>query len=393
MSEELQRPPVIDVDALLQPFEGENPSGESLRYSGIYDEISESRRADDVLDRGDWQSELKVADFRRVIELAVPALETKSKDLQIAVWLSEALTKEYGFAGLRDGLNLVIGLQENFWDTLHPEIDEGDMESRANAIAWLDLKGAFAIQQAPITAGAGYSYFDWDDSKRFEIPDNFESLEGEQQQKYADLKEQAERERRVTADMWRKAKSQTRRQFCEEVNYIVGECLAAFDNLNRVIEEKYDRNQMPGLTNLKKAMDDVQTQVKRLLDEKRLEEPDENDAFEETSEAGENGDGQVISTGGSASSGAINGRRDALKRLGEIAAFFQRTEPHSPVAYLVQRAVKWGNMPLENWLQDVIKDETILFQIRETLGLANAASDSYGSGDSYAEETTEESSY
>jgi type VI secretion system protein ImpA len=54
--------------------------------------------------------------------------------------------------------------------------------------------------------------------------------------------------------------------------------------------------------------------------------------------------------------------------LGDIADFFQKTEPHSPVSYLVQRAVKWGNMPLENWLQDVIKDESILAQLRQTLG-------------------------
>ena len=45
MSEELQKPPVVDLDVLLQPISDENPSGESLRYSGIYDEITEARRS------------------------------------------------------------------------------------------------------------------------------------------------------------------------------------------------------------------------------------------------------------------------------------------------------------------------------------------------------------
>ena len=94
MSEILQQPPVIDLETLLKPLEGENPSGESLRYSGLYDEISEARRADDVLNKGEWQSEVKVADFRKVIDLAVPALASRSKDLQVAAWLSEALVKQ-----------------------------------------------------------------------------------------------------------------------------------------------------------------------------------------------------------------------------------------------------------------------------------------------------------
>ena len=49
MSEELQKPPVIDLEALLQPISEENPAGEYLRYSGIYDQIAEARRADENL--------------------------------------------------------------------------------------------------------------------------------------------------------------------------------------------------------------------------------------------------------------------------------------------------------------------------------------------------------
>src|SRR5689334_593078 len=141
MSDVLQKPAVIDIDAMLQPISEESPSGESLRYSGIYDEINEARRADDNLSQGAWTTELKVADYRRVLELAVPAITSQSKDLQIAAWLSESLVKIHGFPGLRDSIKLLTGLQENFWDTLHPEIDEGDMEGRANAISWFETQG------------------------------------------------------------------------------------------------------------------------------------------------------------------------------------------------------------------------------------------------------------
>jgi len=378
MNEELQKPPVIDLEALLQPFSEENPSGEYLRYSGIYDQIAEARRADDNQNQGDWKFESKVSDFRQVINLAVPALTSQTKDLQICVWLAEALTKEHGFAGLRDSLKLIAGLQNAFWETLYPEIDDGDMEGRANAISWMESRPfTLVIKGVKITSGEGYSFLDWEDSKLFNIPENMDTLPSADQERYRELQAQADRERRVTSDLWRKAKSATRRAFCEEVNYAVQECWVEFNELNRVIEEKFDRNQMPGLSSLKKALEDIHLQVKMLLDEKRLEEPDEKDSVIE---------GEVLQSDGSlvvgtqisvaASNGVIQTRPDALKRLSEIANFFQKTEPHSPVSYLVSRAVKWGNMPLESWLQDVIKDETVLSNLRETLGFNTDNDDS-----------------
>ncbi|HQU82193.1 MAG TPA: type VI secretion system protein TssA [Pyrinomonadaceae bacterium] len=376
MSEELQKPPVIDIEALLQPISEENPSGEYLRYSGVYDQIAEARRADENLNQGAWQTELKVADFRQVVSLATNALANQSKDLQISAWLSEAIVKIHGFAGLRDSLKLVAGLQEKFWDTLHPEIDEGDMEGRANAISWLDAQASFAAKETPITGGLGYSFFNWEDSKRFEIPDNLDTLDSADAQRFRDLQAQAERENRVTGELWRREKLLTKRAFCEETNFIIEECWTEFNELNRIIEEKFDRNQMPGLTNLKKALEDIHLQVKKLLEEKRLEEPNESDNAVETEVAADGETVIVAAAGGVAvAAGAIQNRKDALKRLADIADFFQKTEPHSPVSYLVQRAVKWGNMPLDGWLQDVIKDESVLFQLRQTLGLNTGGSE------------------
>lgn len=379
MSEELRQPQVVDLEALLQPISDEAPSGESLRYAGVYDQVAEARRADDVLNRGDWQTDLKVADYRTVIDLAIPALTGQTKDLQISVWLAEALMKQYGFAGLRDSLQLLVGLHEKFWDTVHPEIDEGDMEGRANAISWFDTTASFVVKEAKITGYAGYSFIDWEDSKVFDIPENLDTYSTEDQVRYSQLKAQAEKEQRVTADMWRKERAATRRAFCEQVNFTIEECWAAFHDLNRVIEEKYDRNQMPGLSNFKKSLDAVHDQVKKLLEEKRQEEPD---AVDESAESGEQ-DGSAeggTRVGGAGTTGAIQNRNDALKRLAEIADFFQKTEPHSPVAYLVQRAVKWGHMPLESWLKDVIKDETILYQLRQTLGFNTNTGDEAGQG-------------
>lgn len=387
MSEETEDNSVINLEQIMQPVSEENPSGESLRYSGVYDEIREAGRADDDVPQGDWQIELKVADFSKVIELAVPALENETKDLQIAAWLSEALVKQHGFLGLRDSLKMMSGLQENFWETVFPEIDEGDMEGRANALAWMDAQTAFAAKEAAITQGEGFGLLGYLDSKTFDIPDNLDTLDSADQEKYRELAEKAEKENRATAERWRKAVSVSKRAFYEELDQLIEECWESYNALNLVIEEKFDPNQAPRLGELKKSLDEIQTQTNKLLEQKRQEEPGE---VEETVETIENEDGETVvvqTSGGFSASGAIGNRREALKRLGEVADFFRKSEPHSPVSYLVNRAVKWGNMPLESWLQDVIKDETILGQLRETLGINGAAGDTV-----YTEESAESSS-
>ena len=365
----LSRPHVVDLSALLKPIPGENPSGEYLRYSGVYDEINEARRSDDTLSRGEWQQELKVAEFGKVIATAVPALENQSKDLQLAALLSEALVHEHGFAGLRDSLYLLAGFQKVFWDTLHPEIYEGDMEGRANAISLVDAEGGLAVQKAPITP-EGYSYLDFLDSKKYELPSDIDSMPTEDADRLRKLEAEAIQQGKVTADRWAASVTQSRRAFYEELNVAIEECLTALKDLNLAIEEKFDMNQAPSTRILKKALDDIKTQTDKILEQKRQEEPDETDVAE-----GEEGAQAGSGTGKSGSSGPIQSRAEALKRLSELASFFRKTEPHSPVSYLVTRAVKWGNMPLESWLKDVIKDENILFQIRQTLGFNTSESD------------------
>ena len=372
MSDVTPTPPVIDLDALLAPISEENPGGDSLRYSGIYDEIADARRADIDVAQGEWQTELKTADYRKVVDVAVNALTTLSKDLQIAAWLSEALIKMHGFAGLRDSVKLMTGLHENFWDGAFPVVEDNDQEGRANAVSWLESNAAQSVRDVAITAGAGLSFNDWQDAKRFDMPANFDSLDEAAKERWNDLRAQAERENRTTGDKWKAAVAGTRRAFCEQMQFTFDEAREAIEELNSVIEAKYERNQMPGLSGLKKSLDEVGGQVKKILEKKRVEEPDPVDAAESNGGWSDEEDGGSGSTG--IGSGPIKGRPEALRRLEEVAAFFQKTEPHSPVSYLVQRAVKWGNMPLESWLQEVIKDDNVLGQLRETLGLGGGAS-------------------
>jgi len=139
---------------LLNPISPEKPSGDNLRYDPVYDKIKEARREDDEITAA-YTGERKMADWPLVIRLVSDSLATKTKDLQLVAWLAEAMLKREGPAGLREVLDLARGFLENFWDTLYPEIDEGDLEPRAAPLQWIGDSETMlkAVRLTPITAG------------------------------------------------------------------------------------------------------------------------------------------------------------------------------------------------------------------------------------------------
>src|SRR5712691_11018820 len=111
----------VDLSALVTPISNDRPAGDWV--PNVHAEIEQARRSDDDLPQGDWKRETKVADWRGVIKIATDALTTRTKDVKTAAFLVEALVKQHGLAGLRDGLQLLTELHERFWDSLHPQIE------------------------------------------------------------------------------------------------------------------------------------------------------------------------------------------------------------------------------------------------------------------------------
>src|SRR6266542_586102 len=160
---------LLYTDELLEPVSTDQPAGVSLRWTAEWDRLKEARRADDVLEPGQWaKREPKTADWRLVESLASTLLRERSKDLQLALWLTEAGMKLHGFPGLRDGLRLTRELMVRYWDVgLCPPMEDGP-EDRAGPFEWLNQKLGESITTIPITAredgGADYSFLDLQDA-------------------------------------------------------------------------------------------------------------------------------------------------------------------------------------------------------------------------------------
>ena len=357
---------VLDIEALLMPIPGDNPAGESLRYAGPYDAIQEARRADDDLEQGEWRREIKAADWHAVLDLATAALATRSKDLQIAAWLTEALVKQHGFAGLFEGLTLLRELQERFWDGLYPEAEDGDLEFRAAPLEWLNERLPSALKMIPITQPRGdeaYTFLHWEESRAV---DNL----GRQNQ---EAMAAALAEGKITGEQFDKAVATTSRAFYETLFEELSQSREAYAQLDQTLDEKFG-GEAPSLLGLKRTIEDCWELIESLVKKKRPPEP----ISVLPRDGSPSADGYAPARSDRQSQAAFStealpleplDRADALRRLAAVAAFFRRTEPHSPVAYLVQRAVRWGEMPLEEWLREVINSDDVLGHVRETLGL------------------------
>lgn len=343
---------MAEIEQFLEPIPGNNPAGEDLHYSPLYDKIREARRQGDTAPMGLWERDAKTADFKQVIKLAEDALLRNTKDLQIAAWLTEAWINRDGVPGLTSGLQLSRGMLERFWDTVHPEIEDGDAELRARPIEWLGSyfdpgKGSspiLAVRSVPLTKSK-FNWFTYDESRRIgyeaDVAGNKARVEARQS---------ALEEKKVTPEEFDKDFDETGKPFYKKLEADCTQAITALYDFNQLCREKFGQA-APSFTPLHKALEEIGNVVHILLLKKLEKEPDPPEITEDASLAGEPDIAQT--TGAEAavqaglpelSAGEITSAGQALLHVLAAARFLRQNTPASPVAYLLLRAVRWGEV-------------------------------------------------
>jgi type VI secretion system protein ImpA len=365
-------------DDLLNPIPGPNPSGENLKYNPVYDKIKEARRQEDDAPQGDWQRERKVADFILVIKLAGDSLATKSKDLQLAAWLTEALLNREGFSGLCDGLKLIRGLIENFWDTLYPEIEDGDTELRATPVEWVGSRLDKVVKETPLTRG-GYGYFKYQESRAV----GYEEQASESQTRM-EARATAIAEGKLVPEEFDKDFTATPREFYVKVVADLEANLEQLEELAPICEEKFGEFN-PSFSKLRSALEEVRHTAKGLLQKKQdptpaaaptpeVAEP-EPEATEYVSESP-----AAVAPASRPAARRITSaepvdKEDAVARIVAVAAYLRREDPYSPASFLLLRGLRWGELRAAGAALDASVLDSPPTDVRQTLKrLANEGS-------------------
>ncbi len=357
---------IIDIESLLIPFSGDNPVGEDIRedYSptSIYYQIKDARAQARTSERQILASDdpeaiqSMVPEWKTVLELAPKILEENGKDLEITAWYIEGLTRAYGFAGLRDGLKLTKGLVENFWDGLFPLPDEDGLETRIAPLTGLngeDGPGTLIvpISQIPLTQGFSHSPFAaWHYEQAYEV----ETITD------PDKKEARLASGAASMKSIQQAISETQPSFFLTLKEDVNEAINAFSELTTALDEKcgHDGPPVSNIRNgLKRIVEivgfmtkDVVFEIEESIHEETVIEGEDGAAVASKAAAKTNKSASIDSV-------SINSRDEAFRALLKVSEFFRKTEPHSPVSYNVEQAVKWGRMPLPELLGELIPDE------------------------------------
>lgn len=359
----------MTLESLLLPISEQEPCGEDLSFSTAFDEIAELRREDDpTLDQGEWVTALKIANWPLVQTRCAELLSQRSKDLRLAMWFAEASALTQGYPGLRHALQLCTELSRQYWPGLHPRPEEGDMEQRIGNVAWFLSRLGSLAQACVIARGSSgtLTLQAWQAAKRSAAS----ARSGDGGEIVAAATQPLEQAQRMVRD--------TPKAFLREVQAAAADCCGALEEWQAVLDKNLGSDS-PSFAQAREALEGAALEVKRVA-----REAGALDGGEEPSAVSSKTGALAATTSDqkavpARSSGPLRTREDALAQLRDVARFFRTTEPHSPVAYLADKAVRWGEMPLHEWLRSVVKDAGTLAQVEEALGVESRRAEGDGS--------------
>ncbi|MDR2853131.1 MAG: type VI secretion system protein TssA [Burkholderiaceae bacterium] len=370
---------MFDLEALLAPVPESPPCGEDMLFSPQFDAIQQARQQDDPsLEQGDWITDLKEADWPFVAKESSRLLRESTKDLRLAVWLTEARVQQSGLVGLRDGYRLLASLCERYWEQIHPLPEEGDMDTRLGSIAWLVPRSVELLRRIPIVDNAStrYGLLEWDTAVE---------LDRQIKRNPADANDL--RQNKITLEDFDRVRHATPGEFWQRLYAEVPACQEAVSRFEQVFDEK-TKSEGASFSAVKETLINILHTVERFAKDAGVslvaavpQDPSQSairdDANASLSDPAMFGNASASSAmrGGA----GIRNRADAIAQLKEVAQYFERTEPSSPAAYLAKKAARWADMPLHAWLRNVIKNEQELSLLEDLLG-TSAKPEADGSG-------------
>ncbi len=360
--------PTIDLDALAAPISADQPAGSYLKESD-FERLQQAKdlRADavaaerklrelamydeaDLLMIPEQDRHVETPNWRIVRDACLDILANHSKDLWVAAWLIEANTRLEGFAGLRDGFHLVAELVERYWSDIHPPADEDEgylgTVSQLTSLNGSDSDGTLIlpIYESPL------------------IPGNWQLCYSSYRQATKGSGGDVTEAQFYTAA--RATDVDKLRAHHEDLQAAIN----AFKSMNELLEQRCGVLDgvpvAPPSSQILKTLHDCQEVFALITKDILVVERDDDQATDPDSS------GLIAgSVGGDPVQTQVKNREDAFRLLLRASEFFLKTEPHSPVSYMLQQAVRFGRMQLPDLLKELITDDDVLARFAERTGI------------------------
>lgn len=330
-----------DFPLFLQPISDARPSGDNIEHEAIFEQINQALESDeDTFADEAWESGARSANWVEVSRLCQQVLKSYSKDLQIACWLTQSQGELYGLKGMSTGIALITGLLTHFWPTLWPQLsDDPDdpTEMRSSRLQWLDRVLSKQLDDLPLSDDGTITLSVWQRVQYFEqrVATNASLKKTLNDEGYFGMESCNNSIRASKPDGLNE-----RIKLVDELNKEVillsetaNQCASVMNDTLRMC-----RQRLKEIFELLVRFRDVVAPGMYLVESQEPSEP------------------ETMDLGGIANSSHLDMRTQAINQLLTVSNYFRQNEPTSPVPYLLERAVRWANMEMAEWLKEMMED-------------------------------------
>jgi len=344
-------------------------------YQKLRDARAEARAEERALDTAGEADPAVPQAWREVRRLGLSCLTERSRDFEVAAWLTEALVRLDGLEGLRAGALLLAGLLEQHWEHGHPRRDpeapaDEALEGRSAPLGGLAGEAADGTLMQPLRRlplfrradGRPVGLHLW------QVAEDTEAIprqgEDNQKRRAARLKSGVPEMSALLAEA---------RVDAAHVKRLVQQARAAgraWLGFEAALAARFG-NAAPSTRRVAEVLSRMSEIGERLVG--AVPDPDAaaaTPAAEAQDSAADAAPTVAVAIG--AAPRPLATRDDAIRRLEEIAEFFRRTEPHSPLAYTIDDAVRRARMPLPELLAEVLPDTAQRAAMLTMLGIRSA---------------------
>jgi type VI secretion system protein ImpA len=346
------------LEMLLMPVAEAAPGGADLRADGgqqsPYFRLKDARTTARVNERAaeaTGETTGIPVEWRTVSDLGQTILTRHSKDLEVAAWLVEALVRLEGFAGLELGFRLLEGLVDRYWADLH-SVDRADLVGKVSPLAGLNGIGREGTLVQPIRMVALIPGRPFGSLSLWHYQLALRDRDGEAATAFArDLAaagapalRQGERSVRAALKHFLSLTAM--------LEQICGEAAPPSSNTRNVLTEVADA--------YRALLGDAPAEPSPIVTEEAADEPAAALSDAAASAAAPSHDGGA----------EIRSREQGFAELLRIAAFFRKSEPHSPISYALETLVARGRMNLVDLLDELLPDPASRDQFLQIAGIA-----------------------
>ncbi len=358
----------MDFSSLLVTVGDDAPSGIELRNDSRFHAIERllepAARENRLNPDGSLNESAPLVDWQDVLDKSM-ALARDGRDLRLLVIVVRAVAADEDFEGLAQGLALLTETVAEYWDSLHPELRARDDPkaaalARINALKQLendgngllgDLKYSTLLNMRGLGAIAGLDLAE-------AALSNFEFLNRapsglNETEKAALLEKHTRKVNRVNAACRALAAEEAER--AAAVIVAISKCEAEIDKLCAQISTSggFGSDLALSLPELSEFLAQVRASFEAGVTAMSDEDTDSATPAGESPAPAAAPAASAANGSAAVAPGAINSRRDVEKSLDAIVAFYERTEPSSPIPHLARRIRRMVSMDFLELMEEI----------------------------------------